>query len=100
MRMPSALSVAAVLAATAGPAAATDTDEMHEFITTNDVMPLARAIDGIAGAHPGTVVEAELEEEYDAPSGWAYDVEILTAEGREIEVEMDAVSGAIIEVDD
>ncbi|WP_404379147.1 PepSY domain-containing protein [Caenispirillum salinarum] len=93
------LAAAGLLAAAAVPAAAADADEMLEFITTNQVMPMAKAIDGIAGAHPGTVVEVELEEEDDSPSGWAYEIDVLTAEGDVVEVEVDAVSGKIADVD-
>lgn len=90
---------AALLAAAAMPVAAADADEAAEFIGKNQVMPMTKAIDGIAGAHPGTVIEAELEEEDDAPSGWAYEIEVLTAEGDVVEVEVDALSGAIVDVD-
>ncbi|EKV29543.1 hypothetical protein C882_0365 [Caenispirillum salinarum AK4] len=102
MRTPLSVTLAAaagLLAAAAVPAAAADADETLEFITTNQVMPMAKAIDGIAGAHPGTVIEAEMEEEDDSPSGWVYEIEVLTAEGEVVEVEVDAVSGEIVDVD-
>jgi uncharacterized iron-regulated membrane protein len=45
---------------------------------------------------PGTVVEAELEEEKDHKVKW--EVEIVTADGKLMEVEIDANTGEVLEV--
>lgn len=47
---------------------------------------------------PGTVVEAELEEEKDHKVIW--EVEIVTADGKLMEVEIDANSGEVLEVEE
>ncbi len=47
---------------------------------------------------PGTVVEAELEEEKDHRAIW--EVEIVTAEGKLMEVEIDAKTGEVLEAEE
>jgi uncharacterized membrane protein YkoI len=56
---------------------------------------IAAALEG----RSGVVTEIELEEEDDAPSGWVYEVEIVTAEG-EVELELDARTGEVLDEDD
>ena len=46
----------------------------------------------------GTVVEAELEEEENHKAIW--EVEIVTADGKLIEVEIDAKTGEVLEVEE
>ena len=48
-------------------------------------------------AHPGTVVETEYEIELDGKASYEFD--ILEADKEEIKVEVDAVTGKIVEVD-
>lgn len=48
-------------------------------------------------AHPGTVVETEYELESDGKA--TYEFDILEADKEEIKVEVDAVTGKIVEVD-
>ena len=48
-------------------------------------------------AHPGTVVETEYELESDGTASYEFD--ILEADKEEIKVEVDAVTGKIVEVD-
>ena len=47
-------------------------------------------------AHPGTVVETEYELESDGKA--SYEIDILEADGEEIKVEVDAVTGKVVEV--
>lgn len=46
---------------------------------------------------PGKVVEAELEKKHDT---LVWEVEVVTAENKVMEVHIDAVSGAVIDVED
>ena len=48
-------------------------------------------------AHPGTVVETEYELESDGKASYEFD--ILEADKEEVKVEVDAVTGKIVEVD-
>lgn len=56
----------------------------------------ARAIEIALAEVPGTVKETELERE---DGTQVYEIEILTADGVEMEVEIDAASGKILDVD-
>ena len=47
-------------------------------------------------AYPGTVVETEYELESDGKA--SYEIDILEADGEEIKVEVDAVTGKVVEV--
>lgn len=47
---------------------------------------------------PGTVVEVELEEEKDHKAIW--EVEIVTADSKLMEVEIDAKTGEVLEVEE
>lgn len=47
---------------------------------------------------PGVVTELELDDRYHA-KGWKWEVEVATAEGREVEVDIDAKTGKVLKVD-
>ncbi|WP_223177449.1 PepSY domain-containing protein [Sphingobium jiangsuense] len=55
-------------------------------------LPLARILELVRARVPGEVIEVELEDENGRPE---YEVTILTADGRSIETQIDAISGAI-----
>ena len=56
----------------------------------------AKAIEIALAEVPGTVQETELERE---DGKQVYEIEILTADGREMEVEIDAETGTVLEVE-
>lgn len=89
----------ACLALAAAPAAAQSDEELRQALTQQDIMPMAEAMSIVQQAYVGPIVEAELTEEDDAASGWAYEFELLTGANR-IDIEVDAVSGEIVDVDE
>lgn len=66
-------------------------------IAGNGLLPLARILDIALRRVPGDVVEVDLDDDDGRPE---YELEILTAEGRSIEIKIDARSGAILEVEE
>ena len=81
------------------PASALDEDDhsaVRALLTTGVFKPLGEVLASIEERYSGWVVEAELEEEDDAPRGWVYNVEILTADGA-VEIEVDPESGEVID---
>lgn len=77
--------------------------EIEQEVTANDAKfkALAKVSEADAkatalAAHPGTVVETEYEIEADGKVSYEFD--ILEADNEEIKVEVDAVSGKIVEV--
>lgn len=96
--------LAAVLAA--GPALADDhghgrgdDDDDHdlarELYEHGDIQPLSKVLAEIAQRVPGDVVAIDLAESQD--DRWIYVVQVVTADGRRIIVNVDAASGNILD---
>lgn len=79
-------------------------------LADEDDIAEARAIAGAAGlisieqatehalkAKPGTVIEVELDKR-SWPQGWDYEFEIIDAEGKEWDVDVDAKTGEVRKV--
>ncbi|CCQ75059.1 PepSY domain-containing protein [Magnetospira sp. QH-2] len=64
------------------------------------LVPMDRMLERVAKDYPGRVLKVELEDEDDGPSGWVYEVKILREDGRVVEVELDAKSLDVIEVEE
>lgn len=47
---------------------------------------------------PGVVTELELDDR-DYARGWKWEVEVVNADGREVEVDLDAKTGKVLKVD-
>ncbi|EDM84599.1 MULTISPECIES: PepSY domain-containing protein [unclassified Limnobacter] len=47
---------------------------------------------------PGVVTELELDDR-DYAKGWKWEVEVVNADGREVEVDLDAKTGKVLKVD-
>lgn len=67
-------------------------------------LPLAQILAVARRMAPGRVIEVELESDVslDDPSyrpRWIYEVEILTADNRVVELEIDAKTGQLLELD-
>lgn len=72
---------------------ASDYETARIAVGRGDMLPLETILAGVEARHPGQVVEVELEEERGV---WLYEVEILTPDGRLIEIELDAETGDIL----
>lgn len=77
--------------------AAPDGGKPHE-ITDSKLLPLARILEIARRRVPGQVIEVDLDDDDDDPP--EYELEILTADGRKIEMRIDARTGAILEVEE
>jgi len=60
-------------------------------------LPIDQAIKTALEKVPGKVVEVELEKKHDT---LVWEVEVVTAENKVMEVHIDADSGAVIDVED
>lgn len=47
---------------------------------------------------PGVVTELELDDR-DYAKGWKWEVEVVNADGREVEVDLDAKTGKVLKID-
>jgi len=85
------LALAPVAAAADG-----DHDRARGALERGEVLPLAQIL-AVAAAHaPGRVIEVELERD---DGRWIYEVELLTAAGRLVEMEIDGATGRIREIE-
>ncbi len=66
-------------------------------VERGEILPLAEILRQLDREHPGTVVEVELEH---ADGTDVYEVELITPDGRLIEVDMDAATGTILQVEE
>lgn len=74
-----------------------DYELAREAVQRGEILPLARVIDQVQKSYPGTVIEVELE--FDA-DGVEYELELATPDGRILDIDVDAVTGKIISVDE
>ncbi|QGU33776.1 PepSY domain-containing protein [Thermochromatium tepidum] len=66
-----------------------------------EVRPIAEILRQIGAQVPGEVIGIELERGRRAGQPvWIYELKILTADGRRLEVEVDAQDGRILELED
>lgn len=96
--LPSGLLVVSLFASTAVIAA--DRDEaarIRTAVARGELMPLPRILAIARARVPGEMLEVELEEER---GRIAYEVKILTADGRMQEVTIDPRSGRVLGVED
>ncbi|MFN3624649.1 MAG: PepSY domain-containing protein [Hyphomicrobium sp.] len=72
-------------------------DVAKRLLSEGRIRPLEQILDGVRAKVPGELLEVELELE---DGIYVYDVKIMGADGRIVEVETDAKSGEILKVED
>lgn len=77
-----------------GPALADEDDvaEAKAIAAAANLISIEQATEKALQAKPGTVIEVELEKRT-WPQGWDYEFEIIDAEGKEWDVDIDAKTG-------
>ena len=74
-----------------------DQDEALYLVGQGVIQPLQKFIDDALKRYPGRFLEAELEWD---DGGYVYELEIVTNDRRVLELEYDAVTGALLDVDE
>lgn len=74
-----------------------DHEEMMATINAAGLIPIEQASEKALAAKPGKIVDAELDERT-WPKGWDYEFEIIDADGREWDVDVNAKSGEVVKV--
>lgn len=74
-----------------------DYELAHEAVARGEILPLASVIQKVLQSHPGTVIEVELEFDSD---GVEYELELATPDGRILDIDVDAVTGEILSVNE
>ena len=71
-------------------------DLATELVERGEILPLAKAMEQLLARYPGRIVEAEFE----LDDGLAiYELELVTEDGQLMDAEVDAATGAILEVE-
>jgi uncharacterized membrane protein YkoI len=76
----------------AAPGGHADAARARESVHRGDFLPLERIAADATQRYPGRIVEVELE-------GDEYEIELLTADGVRVELEYDARTGELLEVE-
>jgi uncharacterized membrane protein YkoI len=91
------LAAAAPLLVASGAGADSDADQARALVEQGAILALEDILPRARAAHDGTLIELELhyEPEHDA---YVYEMELLDADGRLWELELDATTGEVIEL--
>lgn len=74
-----------------------DVELARDLVERGQILPLAKVLALLQAKHPGQIVEVELEYSH---GKLVYEVDMITRDGRLIEVDMDAATGEIVDVDE
>ena len=78
-----------------------DHEYAHRALTRGEVRPLAEILARVAVEVPGEVVDVEFErEQWRGTQVWVYELKIIAADGRLLEVLVDAATGRILEIEE
>lgn len=94
-----AIAVTAFAVPTLGRADQSDHERARQALRRGEVLPLTRILPIVQRRVPGDVIEIDLDDD-DDDGRIKYEVKVLTASGRVIEVELDARTGAILQVEE
>jgi uncharacterized membrane protein YkoI len=90
--------LALILSLIAAPALADrdDHDRARRALEAGQILPLAHILAAAEAVRPGRVIELELERD---DGRWVYELELVSPEGFIYEVEIDAASGKVLDVE-
>ncbi len=74
-----------------------DFEIAEDAVRRGEILPLATILERVAAVQPGRVIEVELEIE---DGVLVYEVELISPDGRLLEVELDARTGDILSLDE
>jgi uncharacterized membrane protein YkoI len=102
-RLPAAIFSLVVVAATTSwhPASAVADDDQIEarrLLQRGEILPLGRILAIVQERVPGDIIEVELD--HSEKHGWEYEVKVLAANGRVLEVDVNARDGTIRKIED
>lgn len=76
---------------------ASNADLARAAVERGEILPLAEAVADLLKRYPGRIIEVEFERD----DGEAvYELELVTEDGRLIDAEVDARTGAVLEVEE
>lgn len=72
-----------------------DHDRARAAVQAGEVLPLPTLLERLARTHPGQVLDIELERE---DGRWIYEVKLLQPSGQLLKLELDAATGAVLQL--
>ncbi|SUZ34010.1 hypothetical protein ROE7235_03791 [Roseibaca ekhonensis] len=90
--------LALILALLASPAWAdrADHDRARRALEAGEILPLSEILQAAEAARPGRVIELELERD---DGRWIYELELVARDGQLYEMEIDAATGTVLEIE-
>jgi uncharacterized membrane protein YkoI len=73
-----------------------DHDRARRALEAGEILPLSDIIAAATAVRPGRVIEVDLERD---DGRWVYELELVSPQGRLYEMEIDAASGTVLEVE-
>lgn len=73
-----------------------DHDRARRALEAGEILPLSDILTVAEAARPGRIIELELDRD---DGRWIYELELVSPEGRLYEMEIDAATGAILEIE-
>ena len=73
-----------------------DHDRARRALEAGEILPLAEILTVAEATRPGRVIEVELERD---DGRWIYELELVSPGGRLYEMEIDAATGTVLEVE-
>lgn len=74
-----------------------DADRARDAMRAGRVLPLAEIAPRVQRQVPGEIIEISLDDDDDGPQ---YEIRMLTRDGRIVELEVDARTGRILDIDE
>ena len=73
-----------------------DQDRARRAVEAGEILPLSEILLTAEAAHPGRVIEVELDRD---DGRWVYELELVSPTGQLYEMEIDAATGHILEIE-
>ena len=74
-----------------------DYEIARDAVARGEILPLAQVLQQIQRDYPGRVIEVELDDDDDL---LIYEIEMITPDGRYVEIEVDAATGTILDYEE
>ncbi|WP_202843972.1 PepSY domain-containing protein [Luteimonas saliphila] len=75
-----------------------DQIEARALLQRGEILPLGRILQIVQARVPGDIIEVELDRS--DKHGWEYEVKVLAASGRVLEVDVNARTGEVRKIED
>lgn len=74
-----------------------DHKDARQLVISGDIMPLEKILETVYKTHQGHILEVELEQDDNV---YSYEIELLDKNNKVWEIEVDAVTGKLLKVEE